>query len=451
MCVKESMRCCSIGNLYMQVDMWSTRWIGQARGVAMHATRPCGQTCGGRGVSLHGARPCIQTGRGRGVTMHVSRSCNHPCGARAHDPLSFEHIQNTSKPVQNVREKEKKEISSFDSFLAILAVFENSYSANFESAPGEGEPLALDCLGWDSEGLYLLVGDCNSQSNARLLTPHSLLFQLDCPLTRLVALPNLEVEYSIELDSGQLPSGRMRNPNRNRGPLCMLPISRGNPRFPTSLQVLCIKSKEEPPGSLIASGFQSKISGSKEEPPGSYVAKGFQKIKKKLETLCSQGRIHYNFKNLRVPVKRSPDLNLRVPIRPQSYNLKNLWVPTKIFGSIIESLDSYIASGLNSRSQDPPKRHPDVQNDFRRTSGLLRDSRILMQPPGYKINLQTPIVHILARNLLVYSLSFNLRKERDHRLHSPTSIEKQAERYPLKEETCKTLLLGACEATANSK
>ena len=41
-----------------------------------------------------------------------------------------------------------------------------------------GEPLSLDCLGWDSEGLYLLVGDCNSLSNARLLTPHSLLFQV---------------------------------------------------------------------------------------------------------------------------------------------------------------------------------------------------------------------------------------------------------------------------------
>ncbi|KAF3574454.1 hypothetical protein F2Q69_00061740 [Brassica cretica] len=40
------------------------------------------------------------------------------------------------------------------------------------------EPLALDCLGWDSEELYLLVGDCNSLSNARLLTPHSLLFQV---------------------------------------------------------------------------------------------------------------------------------------------------------------------------------------------------------------------------------------------------------------------------------
>ncbi|KAF2614317.1 hypothetical protein F2Q70_00011378 [Brassica cretica] len=31
----------------------------------------------------------------------------------------------------------------------------------------QGEPLALDCLGWDSEGLYLLVGDCNSLSNIR--------------------------------------------------------------------------------------------------------------------------------------------------------------------------------------------------------------------------------------------------------------------------------------------
>jgi len=41
-----------------------------------------------------------------------------------------------------------------------------------------GEPLAFDCFGWDSEGLYLLVGDCNSLSNARLLTPHSLLFHV---------------------------------------------------------------------------------------------------------------------------------------------------------------------------------------------------------------------------------------------------------------------------------
>ncbi|KAF2533305.1 hypothetical protein F2Q70_00029240 [Brassica cretica] len=40
------------------------------------------------------------------------------------------------------------------------------------------EPLALVCLGWDSEGLYLLVGDCNSLSKSRLLTPHSLLFQV---------------------------------------------------------------------------------------------------------------------------------------------------------------------------------------------------------------------------------------------------------------------------------
>ncbi|KAF3532923.1 hypothetical protein DY000_02040896 [Brassica cretica] len=30
-----------------------------------------------------------------------------------------------------------------------------------------GEPLALDCLGWDSEGLYLLDGDSNSLSNIR--------------------------------------------------------------------------------------------------------------------------------------------------------------------------------------------------------------------------------------------------------------------------------------------
>ncbi|KAF3561895.1 hypothetical protein DY000_02014282 [Brassica cretica] len=44
--------------------------------------------------------------------------------------------------------------------------------------PPVREPLALVCLGWDSKGLYLLVGDCNSLSKSRLLTPHSLLFQV---------------------------------------------------------------------------------------------------------------------------------------------------------------------------------------------------------------------------------------------------------------------------------
>ncbi|KAF3490094.1 hypothetical protein F2Q69_00052464 [Brassica cretica] len=62
---------------------------------------------------------------------------------------------------------------------------ENPDNEGPSSGPITGEPLALDCLGWDSEGLYLLVGDCNSLSNARLLTPHSLLFSgeplaLDC-------------------------------------------------------------------------------------------------------------------------------------------------------------------------------------------------------------------------------------------------------------------------------
>ncbi|KAF3550341.1 hypothetical protein DY000_02006529 [Brassica cretica] len=190
------------------------------------------------------------------------------------------------------------------------------------------------------------------------------------------------------------------------------------------------------------------------------------KNKKEARTLVQPRahRGHYNFKNLQVPVKRSPDLNLRVPIRPQrsmyvfrkrieplcslkhigvitslknlrvpmrpqgfSYILKNLWVRTTISGFIIESMDSYTASGLKSRCQDLEKRPPDLQNYF----GSPDDPRVLMQPPSYKINLQTPIVHILARNLLVYSLypwipSFNLRKERDHRLQRPTSIEKQA-------------------------
>ncbi|KAF2578935.1 hypothetical protein F2Q68_00004324 [Brassica cretica] len=52
-CVKGSRRCCSTCNLYMQVDMWSTRWNGQARRVAMHVTEACGQPCVRWGVDLH--------------------------------------------------------------------------------------------------------------------------------------------------------------------------------------------------------------------------------------------------------------------------------------------------------------------------------------------------------------------------------------------------------------
>ncbi|KAF2603333.1 hypothetical protein F2Q70_00027751 [Brassica cretica] len=122
-CVKGSRRCCSTCNLYMQVDMWSTRWNGQPRGVAMHANEACGQPCVRWCVDLHALQSCSwPSGRGC-VILHETETCSQPCGAR-------------------------------------------------------GEPLALDCLGWDSEGLYLLVGDCNSLSNARLLTPHSLLFQV---------------------------------------------------------------------------------------------------------------------------------------------------------------------------------------------------------------------------------------------------------------------------------
>ncbi|KAF3560202.1 hypothetical protein F2Q69_00013203 [Brassica cretica] len=98
--------------------MWSTRWIGQARGVAMHATRACGQTCGGRGVSLHGSRPCIQTGRGLGVTFHVSRSCNQPCGARGVAVHASGAMRSDTR--------------------AATRLISDCYSVDFELAPGEG-------------------------------------------------------------------------------------------------------------------------------------------------------------------------------------------------------------------------------------------------------------------------------------------------------------------------
>ncbi|KAF3567618.1 hypothetical protein DY000_02015817 [Brassica cretica] len=195
--------------------MWSTRWIGQARGVAMHATRPCGWTCGRCGVSLHGAWPCIQTGRGRGVTLHVSRSCNQPCGARgvtAHASGAMRSdtraairlvsdceersvlVETSSRPVwtwvylrrSRKRSDRRSRVSGqgygqpktviLIELMACLLLLENRSSLLMVRLIGE--PLAFDCLGWDSKGLYLLVGDCNSLSNARLLTPHSLLFQV---------------------------------------------------------------------------------------------------------------------------------------------------------------------------------------------------------------------------------------------------------------------------------
>ncbi|KAG5388270.1 hypothetical protein IGI04_029811 [Brassica rapa subsp. trilocularis] len=81
-CVKGSRRCCSTCNMYIQVDMWSTRWNGQARGVAMHATEACGQPCVRWGVDLHALQSCSRpSGRGC-VILHETEACSQPCGAR---------------------------------------------------------------------------------------------------------------------------------------------------------------------------------------------------------------------------------------------------------------------------------------------------------------------------------------------------------------------------------
>ncbi|KAF3552627.1 hypothetical protein DY000_02007631 [Brassica cretica] len=230
----------------------STRWISQARGVAMHATGPCGQTCGGRGVSFHGARPCIQTGRGRGVILHETETCSQPCGARGVAPHASGAMRSDTRAATRAATRlvpdlllvpllgswimadgrlanaeclddiAKFWIVSVPSDLVPGVFKETPYSLDREDSDERGhvlwlsitrrcnmavtrrtvgcravtrrtvdcgrlkvpssglcgEPFALDCLGWDSERLYLLVGDCNSLSNARLLTPHSLLFHV---------------------------------------------------------------------------------------------------------------------------------------------------------------------------------------------------------------------------------------------------------------------------------
>ena len=90
--------------------------------------------------------------------------------------------------------------------------------------------------------------------------------------------------------------------------------------------------------------------------------------------------------------------------RPHGPISKTARIQTTISGSIIKSPDSYTASGLQSRSQDLEKRPPGLQNDLRiqgkpsgssTTFGSPDDPRVLMQPPGYKNNLQTPRAHVL--------------------------------------------------------
>ncbi|KAF3566152.1 hypothetical protein DY000_02016193 [Brassica cretica] len=80
-----------------------------------------------------------------------------------------------------------------------------------------------------------------------------------------------------------------------------------------------IPGSQGTPGLYASPLSKEETQGSKEEPPGSYTASGFRK---KLEPLYSLGRIGViaTLKNLRVPKKRSPDPNLRVPTWPQRHN-----------------------------------------------------------------------------------------------------------------------------------
>ncbi|KAF3585765.1 hypothetical protein F2Q69_00030357 [Brassica cretica] len=201
------------------------------------------------------------------------------------------------------------------------------------------------------------------------------------------------------------------------------------------------------------------------------------KIKKELEPMCSLRRIgvittsrnlqkedrtpvqprahrgHYIPKNLRVPMRpQGPNTNTRVPIRspdleenlvfshdlrvqsrsrkPQGSNYE-LWIDKGIFWFLYRPRDPVMIPGSRKGPLGSST-----------TSGSPDDLRVLTQPSGYKNNLRTPRVHIFARNLRVYIpspgiLLFSLRKERDHGLHSPTSIEKQAEGYPLKKKHAK--------------
>ncbi|KAF2581655.1 hypothetical protein F2Q68_00005147 [Brassica cretica] len=151
------------------------------------------------------------------------------------------------------------------------------------------------------------------------------------------------------------------------------------------------------------SGFQSKISGSKENlrvpmwPQGS-------KDKKKLEPLCSLGRIGVitTSKNLRVP-----NSDLQIQTSGFRHGLKGL---NTIFEKRIEPLCSLgrigvitslnnlrgpttitETSGFQPAISESVRESPGEPPGSSTTSGFLDDPWVLMQPPGYKINLQKPV------------------------------------------------------------
>ncbi|KAF3553796.1 hypothetical protein F2Q69_00012589 [Brassica cretica] len=175
-------------------------------------------------------------------------------------------------------------------------------------------------------------------------------------------------------------------------------------RNPTVLQceVPKIKKKLGPLCSLrhiaviIASGtsgFQSKISGSKEETSGVH-------------------RGHYIPKNLWVPmrpqgpntVSGSEGESCILTTLGSNYDLR---IYQRISGFLYRLRAPVM---IPSSKEGPPcpeydlriqREHPGSST----TSGSPGDPRVLTQPPGYEISLQTLRVHTLARNLRVYSPS----------------------------------------------
>ena len=127
-------------------------------------------------------------------------------------------------------------------------------------------------------------------------------------------------------------------------------------------------------------------------------------FEKKAEPMCSLGRIGVitSLKNLRI---FSCDLRVQIHQGPDTifgsmysctasgsnHNHRNIRVPTTISGSIIESSNSYIASGLQSRSHDLEKRPPGPKQ---RTHGQR-------EPPGSSTTFGSPDNPRSACNLRV--------------------------------------------------
>ncbi|KAF3527312.1 hypothetical protein DY000_02039489 [Brassica cretica] len=168
--VYRSSRCRRAWKLYIQPDILTS---GRSGGI-LHVFWTCSQPCGAR-VQFYGFRSVevlLDTLPGspkncpeaRGGSVRVQISLSRPVSFFMVKPRLCRR-QYQSSPLQSCLQLGFGQVFSDQP----AAYRQRTLEEGTYCHQGPGEPLTLDCLGWDSEGLYLLVGDCNSLSNIRLL------------------------------------------------------------------------------------------------------------------------------------------------------------------------------------------------------------------------------------------------------------------------------------------